>query len=168
MEHFSFHTGERKNGQVNHHDDELAEQQGSSRFLGGQKHFMKAFLARECSPRFGLCMGQAAHTVFNNDHGTVNDDAEIQCAQAHQVGTNPVIDHAKKREQHGQWNYHRRDDGRANIAQKKKQDCNYQNGAFNQVFFHGVDGFVHQHRAVVNGLRNYPFRQVPVYFFQFF
>ena len=56
VEHFPFDAGEGKDRQVHDHDDQLAENQRSPRFLGRRKHFVKAFGAGERCVR-----GVAAH-----------------------------------------------------------------------------------------------------------
>ncbi|EKD97946.1 MAG: hypothetical protein ACD_23C00663G0001, partial [uncultured bacterium] len=45
MEHLAFHPGERKDGEVDHHDDELTEHQRPPRFLGSGKHFVESLVA---------------------------------------------------------------------------------------------------------------------------
>ena len=160
--HAAFHARQREDGQVHDHDDQLAIQQGPARFLRCRKHFMKTFLQGQRPPEFLLRMGQAAHAVFHDHHGAIDDDAEIERAQAHQVGAHMVLHHARKREQHGQRNHHGRDDGRADIAEEQEQDGDHQHGAFEQVFLHRIDGLVDQHRAVIHGDGVHAFRQAAV------
>ena len=45
-------------------------------------------------------MGQTADGVFDNHHRAVDDDAEVQRAEAHQVGADLVGEHAGEGEQH--------------------------------------------------------------------
>ncbi|MNJ61103.1 hypothetical protein D3C77_568740 [compost metagenome] len=65
---------------------------------------------------FMLGLGEAADRVFNDYHRAVNDDAEVQCAKAHQVGADFVGIHARERKQHRQRNHHGGDQGCTDVA----------------------------------------------------
>eukprot|EP01022_Parablepharisma_sp_SALTPOND_P027440 TRINITY_DN665_c0_g9_i1.p1 TRINITY_DN665_c0_g9~~TRINITY_DN665_c0_g9_i1.p1 ORF type:complete len:1867 (+),score=739.92 TRINITY_DN665_c0_g9_i1:18974-24574(+) len=161
-EHLPFHAGQRKHGQVDDHDDQLAEQQRPARFLCGREDFVEAFVARQRAAMVLLGMGQAPHAVFHDHHGAIDDDAEVQRSQAQQVGADLVGDHAGEGEQHRQRNHHGRDDGRADIAQEDEQHRNDQQRALDQVLLHRGDGTIHQHGAVVDGDGFHPLGQAAI------
>ncbi|KAG1083322.1 hypothetical protein G6F40_014805 [Rhizopus arrhizus] len=98
--------------------------------------------------------------IILHDHDRpVHDDAEVQRAQAHQVGADLVGDHAGEGEQHRQGNDHGRDQRRPDIAQKDEQDDDDQRRALQQVLLDGGDGLVDQVGAVVDGHRLHALRQ---------
>ena len=123
---------------------------------------MKAFRPRQRSAVVRLCMGQASHAVLDDHHRSVDDDAEVQRPEAHQVGAHLVMHHASEGEQHRQGNHRRRDDGRADIAQEQEQDHDHQDRAFQQILLHRGDGLVHQHSAVVDRHRMHALGQAAV------
>ena len=47
-----------------------------------------------------LFLGQAAHTIFNNDNRPVDDDAKVKGAKTHQIGTDLALDHPRDGEKH--------------------------------------------------------------------
>jgi len=98
----------------------------------------------------GLCVGESAHAVLDDHHRTVNDDAEVQRAQAHEVGADPLVDHAGEGEQHGQRNDQRRDQCSAQISQEQKQNGNDENSPFNEVLLDRGNRLVDQGDAVVD------------------
>src|SRR5258708_4386664 len=97
-----------------------------------------------------LSVSQTSHTVFDDHNGTIYDDPEVQCAKAHQVGTDTSVDHAREGKQHGERDHHRGDDGRANVAQEQEQHHDHQDGALHQVLSNRADGLVHQVCTVVD------------------
>ena len=96
-----------------------------------------------------LGLGQAPDTVLDDDDRAVDDQAEVQRPQAHQVGGHARPHHAGYGGQHRKRNDCCRDQGGAQVAQQQKQHHDDQQGPFKQVFLHRGDGLVHQRRAVV-------------------
>ena len=123
---------------------------------------MKALRPRQGPALVRLRMGQSAHAVLDDHHRPVDDDAEVQRPQTHQIGAHLVVHHAREGEQHRQGNHRRRDDGRSDVAQEQEQDHDHQNRAFQQVLLDRADGFVHQNSTVVDGHRMDPLRQAAV------
>ena len=95
---------------------------------------------------------QPGQTVLHHDHGTVDDQAKIDGAQAHQIATDPVGRHAGEREQHAQWDDRGGDQGGTEVAQQGEQHHDHQQRAFEQVFLHRGDGFFDQRGAIVHRL----------------
>ncbi|EKD38321.1 MAG: hypothetical protein ACD_75C00774G0002 [uncultured bacterium] len=94
MKHFPFDAGERKDWQVDNHDDELAEKQRSACFPGCGKDLVEALGPGQRPSVMLLGMGQSAHAVFHDDDRTVDDDPEVEGSEAHQVGTDVVSHHS--------------------------------------------------------------------------
>ena len=162
VEHLAFHAGQRKYRQVHHHNDQLAKQQWTTRLLRSREHLMEALVTGQRSACCGLGVSQATHAVLYDHHGTIDDDAEIECAKAHQVRADLVADHARKGEQHRQRNHHCCDERCTDVTQEQEQDSDNQQSAFDQVLLHRIDGFIDQYGAVIDRLRYDSFRQVAI------
>ena len=117
---------------------------------------MEALCPGQRPPVMRLRVGKTPNTVLNDHDCPVNDDAEVQGPEAHQVGTHLVLDHAREREEHRQGNDHCGDDRCADVPQEKEQDHDHENRAFEQVFLHRADGLVDEHRAVIDRHRMHP------------
>ena len=129
---------------------------------------MKTLGARQWPAVLSLRMGKTTDTVLDDHNRSVDDDAEVECAQTHQIGAHLVSHHPSESKQHRQGNHGRRDDGCANVAQEQEQDHDHQDRAFQQVLLHRADRFIHQDSTVVNGDRMNAFRQAAVDFIHFF
>ncbi len=148
MEHFSFHAGKRKDRDVHHGDNRDTEQAGPDHLGGGLEHALQPFAQRQGA--LVLRLRQSPDAVFDDDHRTVDDQAEIQCAEAHQVGGDAGFHHAEQRRHHGQRDHRCGDQRSAEIAQQQEQYGDHQQCAFEQVFLHCDDGFIHQRGAVID------------------
>src|SRR3712207_7859081 len=60
-------------------------------------------------PYTTLFRSEPPQRVLRDDDGAVDDEAEIEGAEAHQVGADPGLDHADHRQQHGERDHQRRD-----------------------------------------------------------
>ncbi len=98
-----------------------------------------------------LRVGEPTDRVLNDHNCTIDNDAEIKSAKAHQIGTHLVGEHPCKREQHCQRYDHRRDQRCSEVAEKQKQDRDNQDGAFDQILFDGGDSFLNQIGTVIHG-----------------
>ena len=47
-----------------------------------------------------LGFGESPDTVLDDDHGTIDDQAEVECAERHQIGANLVFDHSRHGGEH--------------------------------------------------------------------
>ena len=117
---------------------------------------MEALSPRQWPTVVRLCMGKSPYAVLNDHHRSVDDDAEVQRSQAHQVGAHLVLNHTREGKKHRQGDDHCRDDGGTDVAQKEEQDHDHQNRAFQQVLLHRTDGFVNKHGTVVDSHRVHP------------
>ena len=96
--------------------------------------------------------GQPSDAVLDDDHGAVNDDAEIKGTQAQQVAADAPLDHAGYGEQHRQRNHACGNQRRTDVAKEEKEHHDHQQGTEREVVAHGGDRVVHQRRSVVNRL----------------
>ena len=159
VEHFSLDAGERENGDVHQRHDDHADQAGLEHFARGLEYRFEALAAVQQPPFLMLLHRHPAQAVLDDDHRAVHDQAEVQRAQAHQVGADLVLHHAGNEEQHGQRDHRRGEQGGAPVAEQREQHDDHQHRAFEQVLRDRRDGLVHQRRAVVDGLRDHALRQ---------
>ena len=162
MEHLSFDACQCEDRQVHDHDDQLTEQQRTSCLLGRQEDLIESLFPCQLAPRDFLGMGESAYAVLDDHDGTVNDDAEVQGSQTHQVGTDLLLDHPGEGEEHRQRDHHGSQNGRPHVPEEQEQDGNHQNGAFKKVLLDGVDGLVDQDCPVINRYRMHALGQIAV------
>ena len=61
-------------------------------------------------------MRQPPHAVLDDDDGAVDDDAEIERAEAEEVAADAALDHARDREEHRERDDAGRDERRPDVA----------------------------------------------------
>src|SRR3546814_6171993 len=83
-----------------------------------------------------LLLSQPSQAVFVNNHRSIDDEAEIECAQAHEVGGGSCRQHARQGHQHRNRNHGGGNQRRAEIAEQEEQDDNHQQGALGEVLLH--------------------------------
>ena len=83
MKHFPFDAGQREDGDIDSGDDEHAEEHGVTDLLGRGEHDVKAFFYGQRPAQLVLALAQLADNVFYNHHRAINNEAEINGAQAH-------------------------------------------------------------------------------------
>ncbi len=89
------------------------------------------------------------HHVLDQHHRAVDDQAEVDGAQAHQVARKPRQLHADERSQHRQGHRQGHDHTGTETAQKEQQHQDHQHAALDQILGQRVDGLLHQLGAVV-------------------
>ena len=85
MKHFSLDAGEGEDRDVNDGDNEDAEKHRVRHLFTCSEHNLKSLLAGEAAPEFVLANAELPHHVFDDHHCAVDDESEINRAQAHQV-----------------------------------------------------------------------------------
>ena len=143
-EHLARHAGEREDGEIHNQDDELPEQR-------------RAHEAR------GLAFGDAIHRLvggglalvhevenhgFHDNHGPVHDEAEVERAQAHQVGRHAEGLHHAQREEHAERNHAGHHQPGPPVAEQQQQHHHHDDAALDQVVHHRLDGLVDELGAV--------------------
>ena len=147
MEHLALDPGESKDRQVHHSNDGDTKQAGTNHFVGGLEHQLQTFLEGQLTLVLGL--GQAPDTVLDDDDRAVDDQAEIQRPQTHQIGGYARPHHTGDGGEHRKRNDSCRDQGGAQVAQQQKQHHDHQQCPFKQVLLHRGNRLVHQGCAVV-------------------
>ena len=147
-EHLALDTRERQNGQVDRDNNALTKHRGLNHFPGGDPHLVEPFAPRQEASQGMLPLGQVAQAVLDNDHRAIHNEAKVDGTQAHQVAADPRPHHADGRQEHGQRDGQGRDQRGPQVPQEEEQHDNHQEGAFGQVFLHGLDGGVDQLGAV--------------------
>ena len=149
LEHLPRDAFQRENRDIDHRDDEDAEEHRAGDFLGGGQHAFEPLLRREHAAKLVLLFTEPADDVFHHHHRAINDEAEVNRAQAHQVAGDAEPHHAGHGQQHGERNGERNDDRRAPVAQQREEDDDHQQRALDEVRLDGADGGVDEVGAVV-------------------
>ena len=87
--------------------------------------------------------------VLHHDHRAIDDHAEVDGAQAHQVGADAEEPHVEEADQHGERNDRGGDQRRAQIAEKEQKHDRDQNEAFEEILLDRVNGAVDHGGLVV-------------------
>ena len=148
LEHLAFHPGEGQQRHVNQQDDRLAVEARLDHLDGRGAHRGEALLPRQQPAELALPFGEVTQAVLGDDDGAIDDQAEIERAEAHQVGADPSLPHADGRHQHGERDHQRGDQGGAEIAEQQEQHGNDQQRAFAEIARHRGDRRVDQLGAV--------------------
>ncbi len=143
MEHLAFHTRQGEHRQIDHHDDQLPEDEGSPRLAGGGEHFLEALPAIERPTVPFLGMSQPANGILHDHHGAIDDDAEVERTQTHQVGADPIRGHAAEGEEHRQRDHQRGDQRRAQIAEEDEEHGDDQQRTLHKILAYRSDRLVH-------------------------
>ena len=102
---------------------------------------------------------QPAHAVLDHDHARIDDETEIDRAQAHQAGRDAGGQHHVGREKHGERDRQRHDQPAAEVAQHGQENHDHESPAGHQVVQHRAQGLVDQVGAVVERLDRHARRQ---------
>ena len=103
-----------------------------------------------------LARRQSKNTVFNNNDCAIDNEAKIQRAQTHQVGTHFRFHHPRNQHKHGQWNDHRGEQSRSKITKHHQEHNDDKNGPLQQIGLHRGYCLIHQDRAVIDRCSSYP------------
>ena len=106
-----------------------------------------------------LSFGEQTKAVLDDDHRAVDDDAEVDRAEAHEIGAHLRFHHASDGHRHGKRNDAGRDESRTDVAKDKEEHDDHQDRAFDEVFLDGLDRRLDEIGAVVNGAGNDAFRK---------
>ena len=97
-----------------------------------------------------LARGKPRDTVLDDDHRAIDDQAEVERAEAHQIARDAQPVHADGRHQHRDRDDQGRDNGGPDIAEQEEQHRDNQQGALDQVFFDRGDRRIDKRRAVID------------------
>ena len=118
MEHLALDPGECKDRQVHHSNDGDTKKAGTNHFVGSLEHQLQTFLESQLTLVLGL--GQAPDTVLDDDDRAVDDQAEVQRPQAHQIGGYARPHHAGDSGKHGQGDHRCGYQSGTQIAEQQK------------------------------------------------
>ena len=140
-----FVTLQREDRNVRGNDDEHREQRRPPDLVGGVDDDLAALrVAHALAP-----LGQPVHDVLDDDHGAVDDDAEVHRSETQQVRRHAHDLQAEERRQERQRDD---DDDRQAGAQVRQEQVEHQRDQqrpFHEVAKDRGEGLVHQPRAVV-------------------
>jgi len=106
-EHLALDARQREQRQIDEDDHEHADQTWREHFACGGEDGMQALVQRQQTLLTMLAFGKAQDAVLNDDDCAIDDQAEVERTQTHQVGTDLRLHHAGHQHQHGQRNDHR-------------------------------------------------------------
>ena len=135
--HPAFETLQGEHRKIDRDDDEHAEDDRTRNLLGCvADHLEKRSL--------GVSGFKPVHAVFDHDHRSIDDGAEVDGAQAHEVNGDAEQIHADEAEQQRERDRNGNHQGSAPVAQEEKQNDQHQAGGGNKVTSNrgrrGIDG----------------------------
>ena len=107
-------------------------------------------------PLAPLATAASGGAVLDDDHGAVDDEAEVDRAEAHQVSADVEAHHPAHGDQHGERDSERGDQRSPEVAEHEEQDDDDERGALEQALQHRVQRRVDEVGAVVDSLRFTP------------
>ena len=99
-----------------------------------------------------LLFREPAHAVLDDDDRAIDDDAEVERAQAHEVAADFAFDHAGDGEEHRQRNDRSGDERRADVSEQQKEHDDDEHRALEEVLPHRLDRGIDERRPVVDGV----------------
>jgi hypothetical protein len=150
---------QREHRQVDDGDDRLAEHRGAAHLERGEAHHLDALSEERRLAAPALLLREPAHRVLDDDHRAVDDQAEVDGAEAHQVPGDVGRVHHRDREEHRERDGRGDDEPAAQLAEEDEEDEDDQRRALEQVLADRTHGAVHQLRAVVEWLDPRALRQ---------
>ena len=138
---------ERQDRQVDDHDDELAEHRRPPDLDRGVADDVEP-ATRPARPR-----AEAPRRVLDHDDRAVDDQAEVDGAEAHQAAGDADPQHEIEREEHRERDRRGHDQPRAQVAQEDEEHGDDEQRALEEVRPHRVQHVVDEVRAVVDGRR---------------
>src|SRR5579872_2653517 len=102
---------------------------------------------------------QSPDTVFDDDHGGIHDEAEIDCTKAHQIGRDTEVPHSDNGHEHGQRNCRGHNQASTDLKEKEEENCHNHEAALDEIPAGGANGAVHKCAAVVERVYSHTGRQ---------
>ncbi len=149
MKHFPLDARQRENGDIDHRDDDHAEEHRSADLFARGEHGLCPFLGGERAAKLVLPLSKLADDVLHDDDRAIDDQAEVHRAETHQVSGDAEARHPRERKQERQRDRRGDDERRAPVAQQPEQHDHHEHRALEKVGLDGVDGAVDKLGAVV-------------------
>ena len=117
MKHFPLNARERENRDVNHGDDDHAEEHRIADLFAALQDGLSSFLGGERASKLVLPLPKLADDVLHDHDRAIDDQAEVHRAETHQVSGDAEPRHASEREQKRKRDRGGDDERRAPVAQ---------------------------------------------------
>src|SRR5205823_3577798 len=124
---------------INNCDNDDAEKHRVRNLFACREDNLRSLLASESAPKFALANSELAYHVFNDHHSAVDDQSEINRAQAHQITRHSELQHSSQRKEKRKRNRSGDNESGAPISEQCKKQGNNKHGAFEKIVAHGVD-----------------------------
>ena len=93
-----------------------------------------------------------AQRIFRNDHGAVDNQAEIERTETHQVCADPALQHSGRGHEHGQRNDERGNKGCTDVTEQEKQHGDDEKRALSEIPGDGLHSGINQLGAIENSV----------------
>ena len=103
----------------------------------------------QSSSQSALTLAEMTHDVFHHHDSTINDEAKVYRAEAHEVPGKAELQHACHGKKHSERNDQGHDKRRSPIPKQSEKDENDEQCPFDKISFHRLDGAVHEFAAVI-------------------
>ena len=100
---------------------------------------------------FGVLLRESANTVLNDDDRAVDDEAEVERTETHEVRADAALNHARDRHEHRNWNNSGSQDCRAQVPHQEEQHDDDEQRAFGQIRADRNERLIDELRTVVDG-----------------
>ena len=99
-EHLPLDAGERQDGHIHQNDDAHGKGHRAQDFPSGRQHIGQSFFAE-----LPICLRQSAQDIVDHHDGAVDQQPEVDGAQAHEIAGESRLHHAGEGDQHrrGEW-----------------------------------------------------------------
>ena len=161
---FALDARQRQNREENDQDDDDGKGRRADYIACARNNLLVHLLRGERLAEERLAVYVGENSLHDHDR-TVDDDAEVNGPEAHQVGRDIKKAHQDEGEKHGQRDDRRDDQAGADIPEKNDQYKKYDDGALDEVAYHGRNVTAHQLRPVQIGTDRNPFGQHLLDFF---
>ena len=152
LERLALHALQREDRREHQQDDELTKRRRSHHLACCPDRHAHSLACGQCASQFGPFLAEHEQGGLDHDHRTVDEDAEVECAQAHQIAADPEAVHADHREQERQRDHQCGDRRRPYVAQQQKQHHDDEQCPFGQVLGYRPDRGIDQHAPVEHRL----------------
>ena len=162
MEHLPFNPGEREDRYVDDSDDEFPEQGRPTHLAGRLKGEGQPFVPGEQATQPALLLRVTPQAVLDDDDGTIDDEAEVERPEAHEIPGDLISGHTGDGEEHRKRDDRRGDEGRAQVTQQNEEREDDEQRALEEIGLDGADGSVDEGRPIIDGLGDDARRQALV------
>ena len=162
LKHLATDAGEEENGGEDDEDDDLPVKGRVHHRAGGGDADLVHVPLREAGVRWQRAAEAALELVdsaLHDDDGAVDDNAEVDGSEAHQIGPHAEDAHQDEGEEQREGNERGRDDAAAQAAEQQHQHEHHDESALGEIARYGRRGAVYELRAVEKRLDAYAGRQ---------